>query len=140
MTTVADDRTDGAGPVGATADEPLPDHRPEAVPVLIDDRLEVELPAGGRMVVVSDLHLGAVATERSTSVAGELADLLDGWSGPGLFVIAGDGFELLAGPPDVDAILDAHLPLTEALARFSSVDDRRVVVLSNILPSVVQPV
>ena len=28
--------------------------------------------------------------------------MLDQWVGPGVFVIAGDGFELLAGPPDVE--------------------------------------
>ena len=43
-------------------------------------------------------------------------------SGPGAFVIAGDGFEMLAGPPDLGRILDAHPQFTEAVAGFAGGD------------------
>ncbi len=97
---------------------------------LIDEEVELELPAGSRTVVVSDLHLPVVATPTSTSVADELAEVLDGFAGPGAFIIAGDGFEMLAGPPDVARILDAHPQLTEAVVRFAGPKDQHVVVLS----------
>ena len=87
--------------------------------VEIPDRIELELPEGARAVVVSDLHLPVAATPQSTSVADELARLLGEWKGPGAFIIAGDGFEMLAGPPEVDRILDAHPQFTEAVARFA---------------------
>ena len=60
------------------------------------------------MVVVSDLHLGPIASDVSTRAADELAELLNGFREPGVLVIAGDGFEMLAAPPDIAAILDAH--------------------------------
>jgi lysylphosphatidylglycerol synthetase-like protein (DUF2156 family)/UDP-2,3-diacylglucosamine pyrophosphatase LpxH len=97
---------------------------------LIDEEVELELPAGSRTVVVSDLHLPVVATPTSTSVADELVEVLDSFAGPGAFIIAGDGFEMLAGPPDVAKILDAHPQLTEAVVRFAGQKDRHVVVLS----------
>ena len=37
---------------------------------------------------------------------------------------------MLAGPPDVDRILDAHPQFTEAVARFSAVEDHHLIVLS----------
>jgi lysylphosphatidylglycerol synthetase-like protein (DUF2156 family)/UDP-2,3-diacylglucosamine pyrophosphatase LpxH len=97
---------------------------------LIDEEVEVVLPEGSRTILVSDLHLPAVATSTSTAVADEIAALLAKCSGPGAFVIAGDGFEMLAGPPDVGMILDAHPQFTEAVARFAAGADHHVVVLS----------
>ena len=96
----------------------------------IPERIELELPEGARAVVVSDLHLPVAATPQSTAVADELARLLGEWTGPGVFIIAGDGFEMLAGPPEVDRILDAHPQFTEAVARFAGSKDRDVVLLS----------
>lgn len=82
---------------------------------LIDEAIELELPAGCRTVVVSDLHLPTVATGTSTAVADEIAAILGECTGPAAFVIAGDGFEMLAGPPDMGKILDAHPQFTEAV-------------------------
>ena len=84
------------------------------------DLIEAGVPLGGRVVVVSDLHLAAVPTDASRIVADELAELLTGWSGPGAFVIAGDGFEMLAGTADVGAILDAHPQFAAALSAFTA--------------------
>ncbi|MGO8870757.1 MAG: phosphatidylglycerol lysyltransferase domain-containing protein [Acidimicrobiales bacterium] len=97
---------------------------------LIDEEFELELPPGSRTVVVSDLHLPAVATPVSTSVADGLAGVLAGMTGPAAFVIAGDGFEMLAGPPDVAKILDAHPQFVAAVARFAEQDGHHVVLLS----------
>ena len=94
------------------------------------ETIELELPAGCRTVVVSDLHLPAMATPTSTTVADELASVLGQCTGPAAFVIAGDGFEMFAGPPDVDRILDAHPQFTEAMVRFSAVEGHHLIVLS----------
>ncbi len=97
---------------------------------LMDEQIEIELPPGSRTVVVSDLHLPAVATETSVAVAEELSALLAGMTGPATFVIAGDGFEMLAGPPEVGRILDVHPQFTAAVAAFAAGADHHVVVLS----------
>ncbi|MGH9098366.1 MAG: hypothetical protein ACRDWB_13195, partial [Acidimicrobiales bacterium] len=94
------------------------------------DLIEAGVPLGGRVVVVSDLHLAAIPTDASRIVADELAELLTGWSGPGAFVIAGDGFEMLAAAPDVGAILDAHPQFAAALTAFAEAPDHQLIVLS----------
>ena len=128
-----------AGATGAagavTVDEASPPsgtgpHPGEAPVLLIAESVELGLPTGSRTVVVSDLHLPVVATETSTSVAEELATVLEGLVGPAAFIIAGDGFEMLAGPADVGRILDAHPRFTDAAARFSAGADHHLVVLS----------
>jgi lysylphosphatidylglycerol synthetase-like protein (DUF2156 family)/UDP-2,3-diacylglucosamine pyrophosphatase LpxH len=104
---------------------------PDALPAfLIDEELELELGPGSRTIVVSDLHLPVVATPTSTAVADELAGLLASVDGPAVFVIAGDGFEMLAGPPEVDRILDSHPQFAAATAEFAAGDHHHVVVLS----------
>jgi lysylphosphatidylglycerol synthetase-like protein (DUF2156 family) len=94
------------------------------------DLVEAGVPLGGRVVVVSDLHLAGIPTDASRIVADELAELLGGWEGPGAFVIAGDGFEMLAGPPDVGAILDSHPQFAAALVAFTQEPDHQLIVLS----------
>ncbi|HXN60310.1 MAG TPA: metallophosphoesterase, partial [Acidimicrobiales bacterium] len=101
---------------------------PETVPA-VPDVTEVAVPPGGRTVVVSDLHLPTFATETSRAVEAELSEVLDQWVGPGVFVIAGDGLELLAGPPDVSRILDAHPRFAQALGAFAGTVERTLVVL-----------
>jgi len=97
---------------------------------LIAEQIEVPLPQGSRTVLVSDLHLPVSATDSSTAVADDIATVLGEWSGPGAFVIAGDGFEMLAGPPEVGRILDAHPQFTQAVCEFAAGDDHVVIVLS----------
>jgi lysylphosphatidylglycerol synthetase-like protein (DUF2156 family)/UDP-2,3-diacylglucosamine pyrophosphatase LpxH len=101
---------------------------PETAPA-VPDLTEVVVPQGARTVVVSDLHLPTFATETSRAVEAELSEVLDQWVGPGVFIIAGDGFELLAGPPDVSRILDAHPRFAQALGAFAATAERTLVVL-----------
>ena len=77
--------------------------------------------------MVSDLHLPPAATEVSTQAATDLAELLDGFTEPGMLIIAGDGFEMLAAAPDMAGILDSHPQFTEAVKRFASGGSHRVV-------------
>ena len=119
---------DGQAHEGAVPVVGVPEGSPP--PFLIEERVELELPVRSRTVLVSDLHLPVVATSTSTAVADEIAAVLEKCHGPAAFVIAGDGFEMLAGPPDVDRILDAHPQFTEAVAHFAADTDHHVVVLS----------
>jgi lysylphosphatidylglycerol synthetase-like protein (DUF2156 family)/UDP-2,3-diacylglucosamine pyrophosphatase LpxH len=99
---------------------------------LAPDLIEVAVPRGGRVVVVSDLHLSSPVTDASRNCTSELIGVLDRWEGPGVLVIAGDGFELLAGPnPNIHLVLDAHAEFAAAVKAFpAGGPDRRVVVLS----------
>ena len=91
---------------------------PAAADFFVPDLIQLDVRRGDRVVVVSDLHLAPVASEVSTQAAEELSELLTGFHQPGMLVIAGDGFEMLAAAPDVAAILDSHPQFTDAVKRF----------------------
>jgi predicted phosphodiesterase len=94
------------------------------------DRAVVAVPRGGRVVVVSDLHLVSPSTTGSRRATDAIADAVESWTGPGAVVLAGDCFELLARPHvDPGAALDAHPRFTAALVRFAAGPERHVVVL-----------
>ncbi|MEA2716762.1 MAG: lysyl-tRNA synthetase, class, partial [Actinomycetota bacterium] len=96
----------------------------------VPDTIEIDLAAGARALVVSDLHLEKDPTRSSTSVANELARVLDSWDGPGLAVFAGDVVELLATAANSpERAMAAHPRLASAAARFAAVPGRRVVCL-----------
>jgi lysylphosphatidylglycerol synthetase-like protein (DUF2156 family)/UDP-2,3-diacylglucosamine pyrophosphatase LpxH len=95
------------------------------------DLIEVSVRRGGRAVVVSDLHLSNPVTDAARNCTSQLMGVLDRWEGPGVLVIAGDGFELLAGPnPNIHLVLDAHAEFAAKVKAFAAGGDRRVVVLS----------
>src|SRR6202012_4029053 len=87
---------DGKSPAGA-------DQAPDSV--LVPDFIRLEVGRGSRVVVVSHLPLAPTASEVSTNAAGELAKVLSTFHLPGMLVIAGDGFEMLAAAPDVAGVL-----------------------------------
>lgn len=96
----------------------------------IPDLLTVRVPPGGRVLVVSDLHLPRRATSTSTATVAELAHTLEAWVGAGVVVFAGDILELLADPdPDAGACLAAHPELAVALDGFAGAGEREVVYL-----------
>src|ERR1700761_8963294 len=95
----------------------------------VPDLIRLEVKRGSRVVVVSDLHLAPTATDVSANAADELAQVLNTFHLPGMLVIAGDGFEMLAAAPDVAGILDAHPQFTEAVKRFGADKNHRVVVI-----------
>ncbi len=104
----------------------------EAAPArpLVEDLVSIAVPLGGRVLVTSDLHLGQHATDDSDVVATELARRLDQWTGPGVVVLNGDCFELLAESHlDPGRALLAHPRLAAALQSFAEAPDRRVVVV-----------
>jgi lysylphosphatidylglycerol synthetase-like protein (DUF2156 family)/UDP-2,3-diacylglucosamine pyrophosphatase LpxH len=93
------------------------------------DRLDVDVPLGGRALVVSDLHLAAPSTVASRQAARELALALEGWAGPGVLVLNGDILELLLANDSGDPgpALAAHPRFTAAVARFAAEPGRRIV-------------
>ncbi|HEV7865414.1 MAG TPA: metallophosphoesterase, partial [Acidimicrobiia bacterium] len=95
----------------------------------VTDHLDVEIPLGGRALVVSDMHLAAPATSASRQAVGELASALEVWAGPGVLVLNGDILELLLGDhaDDPAPALAAHPRFTAALGRFSAEPGRRII-------------
>jgi lysylphosphatidylglycerol synthetase-like protein (DUF2156 family)/UDP-2,3-diacylglucosamine pyrophosphatase LpxH len=100
----------------------------------VQDHLDVDVPLGGRALVVSDLHLAAPSTAGSRLAVRELGQALEGWAGPGVLVLLGDVLELLRGENDGDpaVTLAVHSRFTAALARFAAEPGRRILyVLGN---------
>ncbi len=100
------------------------DFRPEPGATRLD------VPIGHRVMVVSDLLLTPEATRTTLAVTEELARALDTWDGPGVLIIAGNLFDLIvsASPlADSKRSLEAHPALGQALSRFLTTDDRRVI-------------
>src|SRR5437764_12619373 len=95
----------------------------------VRDHLDVDVPLGGRALVVSDVHLAAPSTVASRQAARELAVALEGWAGPGVLVLNGDILELPLGDNGGDPApaLAAHPRFTAALARFAAEPGRRIV-------------
>ena len=94
------------------------------------DVLDVDVPAGSRVLITSDLHLRPTPTRASVAAAAELAEAIENVAGPGVVVLAGDVFEFLAEETDdPSGAFAAHPRLTEALAAFSKGEGRRTIVL-----------
>ncbi|HZM56787.1 MAG TPA: phosphatidylglycerol lysyltransferase domain-containing protein [Acidimicrobiales bacterium] len=90
----------------------------------------VEVPLGRRVMVVSDLLLTPRATPTTSAVTAELARALDTWDGPGILIIAGNLFDLTGVDTPVAEsrrAIEAHPALAQALARFLTIDERRVI-------------
>jgi lysylphosphatidylglycerol synthetase-like protein (DUF2156 family) len=90
----------------------------------------VEVPLGRRVMVVSDLLLTPQATPSTSAVTAELARALDTWDGPGILIIAGNLFDLTgsASPlSESQRAMEAHPALNQALGRFLTIDERRVI-------------
>ena len=97
---------------------------------LVPDLLNVIVPAGARVVVMSDLHFGQNADQSSEIVAADLARLVDSLDGPGVVVLGGDVFELLIeNHNDPGRALRSHPRLASALRHFAAGEGRRVIVL-----------
>ena len=95
------------------------------------DVAAVVVPPSGRVLIASDLHLGAVSSAITEAASTALARRIERWSGPGVVVFAGDTFELWAEPNNTPAkALRSHPRFTDAVSRFAARPDRQVVVLA----------
>jgi lysylphosphatidylglycerol synthetase-like protein (DUF2156 family) len=126
--------------------EPVTATRPNGsqAPAEVADVVSIEVPVGGRVLVVSDLHLTADVSVSSVQATTEIAQAIDAWTGPGVLIFNGGTLELLAlapgrapaehqGPscrmPDCRAILAAHPRLAASIQAFASGCGRRVLYL-----------
>jgi lysylphosphatidylglycerol synthetase-like protein (DUF2156 family) len=92
----------------------------------IPDLLDVEVPVGGRVLIVSDLHLGKDASPAQLAASGDLADAVTAATGPGVMVIAGNLFDSRVDPA---AALAAHSRLAGEIEEYARGQGRRVLVL-----------
>ncbi len=121
--------SDGTLPAAGVADPPAAAARASAP--LVPDLVEVSVPRGGRVIVVSDLHLWSKVSQAATECTAEMIRLLPTLDGAAVFVIAGDCFELLVPPAaTVDGILDVHQEWTDAVKAFADGPDHQLVVLA----------
>ena len=114
--------SEGLGPDGPTGAEATP-FSPEP------GATRIEVGLGRRVMVVSDLLLTPEATPSSTAVCAEVARALNTWDGPGILIIAGNLFDLIGADSAMSQCqrsMEAHPDLRSALARFATVDERRV--------------
>ena len=89
----------------------------------------VELPLGGRLVVAANLRLGRAETAATEAAVSELVELLDGWDGTGVFVIAGGLLDDTDEKVTLAAARSAYPRLTGALDSFAAHEGRQVFVL-----------
>ncbi|HMC09616.1 MAG TPA: phosphatidylglycerol lysyltransferase domain-containing protein, partial [Actinomycetota bacterium] len=96
----------------------------------VADLVVIHVPAGGRVLVASDLHLGGHGSHRPIE---ELTGAIERTTGPGVLVLAGDILELAVGNPgETRAVLEEESRLTGAVRAFAAGEGRRVVyVLGN---------
>ncbi len=95
----------------------------------VADVLKAQLPTGGWVLSLSDIHLHANRTEASAWVETELSErIAQHMSGPGVIVLNGDIIELWAGhKPDVVGALKAHSKLIKAIREYAGGADHQVV-------------
>lgn len=93
----------------------------------VADLLVLHVPAGGRVLAASDVHLGGHGSHRPVE---DLIDAIEHTSGPGVLVLTGDILELVAGEVrDVRTTLEEESRLTGAVRAFAACEGRRVVYL-----------
>jgi UDP-2,3-diacylglucosamine pyrophosphatase LpxH len=98
----------GRNPTVMALSQPQPD---------VEDRLDVLVQSGGKVIALSDLHLPPERTTVSSRCCEVIARTLAAETAPLTVVLAGDIVEMLAFPGVVAAdILEAHQDLCDALA------------------------
>lgn len=106
-----------------TLDADHPEHqRDQDVP----DVAEIEVPLGGRALIVGDLRLTATTTPERSSAVRALGQAVRSWSGPGTIIINGGLFEAGAAVADT---LSANPQVVTGLKDFASAPGRQVLVL-----------
>ncbi|HLI56659.1 MAG TPA: phosphatidylglycerol lysyltransferase domain-containing protein, partial [Actinomycetota bacterium] len=96
----------------------------------VADLLVIHIPAGGRVLIASDLHLGGQGSRKPLE---ELTATIERASGQGVLILNGDILELATGnSPDIRRILDEEGRFIAAVRAFAAGEGRRVVyVLGN---------
>ncbi|HVA75493.1 MAG TPA: hypothetical protein VNF71_13120, partial [Acidimicrobiales bacterium] len=97
-----------------------------AAPTEIPDLLSLQVPVGGRVMVVADLHLTREPGPAETVAAGEVAAAVEAATGPGVLVFAGNLFDSGVDPM---AALGVHSRLVGAVGAYARGYGRKVIVL-----------
>jgi lysylphosphatidylglycerol synthetase-like protein (DUF2156 family)/UDP-2,3-diacylglucosamine pyrophosphatase LpxH len=93
----------------------------------VADLLVVHVPAGGRVLIASDLHLGAPGSHKPIE---EFTAAVERASGPGVLVLNGDILELATGNSrDTRSILDEEGRIAAAIRAYTAGEGRRVIYL-----------
>ncbi|MBV9413132.1 MAG: metallophosphoesterase [Acidimicrobiia bacterium] len=96
----------------------------------VPDTVTIEVQPGATVVITSDLHFAGTRTEASAWAEQEVCQALEAVQGPGVYVMAGDVFELWAGTqPTADEAMASHPRFEAAVKDFASGPDRHVVCL-----------
>lgn len=92
----------------------------------IPDVVPVEVPVGGRVMVIADMHLTGQPGSAELLAVGELSAAVEAATGPGILVFAGNLFDSRVDPSEA---LAAHSRLTSDVAGYAAGPNRRVIVL-----------
>jgi lysylphosphatidylglycerol synthetase-like protein (DUF2156 family) len=95
----------------------MPELSPSATCAALPSSIEVAVPLGGRVVVVSDLHLSAEPGPSEVAAVAELTQAIESWTGPGYLLLNGNTLEPVSvaeGAPG--------LPATDAAAPTGATD------------------
>lgn len=96
----------------------------------VQDIFSVTIDAKTKLIVFSDIHLGARKTKASTNVDNEISKQIDSLDqeSKAIVVLNGDIFELWAGEqPTVQKALSAHQKFTKSLLRIASNPNNKIV-------------
>ncbi len=94
----------------------------------VPDLVTLEIAAGERVVVTSDVHLGPESTDVAAFVSARLTEVLDDWAGPGAVILNGDIVDLLGAPQAATSeILRAHRRLVASLRAFADGEEHHLV-------------
>ncbi|MBS1848321.1 MAG: DUF2156 domain-containing protein, partial [Actinobacteria bacterium] len=97
---------------------------------LVPDAVTVEVPAGGRLIVMADLRLRRVKSETAVALSNELARVIEAVNGPCVLVLAGDTFDLAADAQlDPGPVMATHQRFSEAVAALAADQQGRVILL-----------
>lgn len=92
----------------------------------IPDELQLEVPVGGRVMVVADLHLSSDSRPADVLAVNEVASAVEAATGPGVLIFAGNLFNSNVDPSQA---LAAHGRLAVDIATYAAGSNRRVVIL-----------
>ena len=96
----------------------------------VQDKLSISVDTKTKLIVFSDIHLGAKRTKASTNVDNEISKRIDllTKASQSIVVLNGDIFELWAGEkPTVQKALSAHKNFNKSLVEFSKNPRNKIV-------------
>ncbi len=101
-----------------------------APPIAVAPVAEIDVPVGGRILVLSDLHLDRDPSPALSAAVLEVVQAIEAWTGPGVLVINGNLFDNARGPVgDGAAVLASNPRLVGACKAFAAGPGRQFLVI-----------